>query len=74
MGLRHSFDKARRWLKGVPKASRARRSRQLTIELLEDRRVPTVLVSPFFGAETQSEDGPAKLSSPQVFLTYWGPY
>jgi hypothetical protein len=74
MRLRHSFDKARRWFRGGPKASRARRSRRLAIEVLEDRSVPTVLVSPFFGAEAQSQDGPAKLSSPQVFLTYWGSY
>ncbi len=53
---------------------RARRTRPLELECLEDRVTPSVVISPNFGLETQNQDGSAKLNSPPVFLTYWGSY
>lgn len=73
----NTWHQVRNWFfeskKGRTKKRRPRRT-LLQLESLEDRTMPTVLISPFFGAETQAQDGSAKLSSPQVFLIYWGSY
>jgi hypothetical protein len=52
-----------------------RRPRQhLALEPLEDRVTPTVIFNSFFGPETQKPNGGASLSSPPIFLIFWGSY
>jgi hypothetical protein len=44
------------------------------VEPLEDRAVPTVCFTPVFGAQTLGSSAPYQtLSSPPVYLIFWGP-
>jgi hypothetical protein len=52
-----------------------RRGYRPALESLEDRRVPTILFVPKFGAETLAPNLPkAGLTSPPVFVVFWGSY
>jgi hypothetical protein len=44
------------------------------LEALEDRAVPTVLFTPQYGAETVFDTHGYKLSSPPIYLIFWGTY
>ncbi len=55
----------------TPRNGPNRRS-PLLLEQLEGRSVPTILVRPTFGPEAQAQDGGAALSSPPVYLIFWG--
>jgi hypothetical protein len=56
----------------VHKPRRRERTR-LEVEALEERAVPTIIVKPQFGAETTHDDPEEALSSPAVYLFFWGP-
>jgi hypothetical protein len=55
----------------VRKPQRRERAR-LGVEALEQRSVPTIIVKPHFGAETPHDDPEESLSSPALYLIYWG--
>ncbi len=75
----------KRWLRkvlGVEKqrsqreVRRARRRQppwaRLLLEPLEDRTLPTVVFDPVYGTEAPKQDNGAALSSPPVYLIFWG--
>jgi RTX calcium-binding nonapeptide repeat (4 copies) len=79
MRLPMTFQKLRNRLttkrqsRGLKKKSR----RPLSFEQLEDRVTPTILWSPFYGAETAGDGGGEKLgvNGPvPVYLIFWGSY
>jgi hypothetical protein len=43
------------------------------LETLEDRRTPTIVFRPQFGAETVHDNGGPVLNDVPVYLTFWGP-
>lgn len=68
-----------RWLKQLlrpaprrPIRSRQSTTRQLHIEVLEDRTLPTIIYNPVFGAETTTQNNGAVLAQPEVVMIFWG--
>jgi Ca2+-binding RTX toxin-like protein len=60
-----------------PHQRRPKKARpQLLVECLEERTVPTVLINynPVFGPETLAHGNGDHLSSPPVYLIFWGSY
>jgi hypothetical protein len=58
-----------------PRAGKARPRRPLTLDALEDRAVPTIIIKPNFGVETdKSNDNDEFGIQPKIYLVYWGSY
>src|SRR5438876_11533896 len=63
-------------LKGLFRSKRPTQARSRakvfrpSLELLEDRAVPTIFYQPVLGAETAVDNGGNKLSDPGVYLTF----
>jgi hypothetical protein len=51
-----------------------RRRVALELEALEHRTVPTLLVTPHFKYPNEADQGGPRLSSPPIYLIYWGTY
>jgi hypothetical protein len=70
--LRHWIDRfvgrgsGRRWRPACRAA--------LEVEALEQRTVPTLLVTPHFRYPNESDQGGLRQSSPPIYLIYWGTY
>jgi hypothetical protein len=70
-----------RWLNRTFGSGKQRRrprpekhSKNLYLECLEDRLVPTIIYKPVFGVETEKQNDSEHMSQPQVYLTFWGQY
>jgi hypothetical protein len=75
MKLRQVLHRVRHSLRAQQPAGRPKKARrQLLLEGLEDRTVPTVIFNPIFGAQTPAQDGGARLNSPAVCVILWGSY
>jgi hypothetical protein len=53
---------------------RAGGRRRPGVECLEDRTLMTVAFQPVWGPETAFDNGGPKMSSPPVYLLFWGSY
>jgi hypothetical protein len=75
MRLHEYLFRARKHVKNQRPAPKVKKHRRrLWLEQLEDRVMPTILISPHYGVEAQTQDGGFKLNSPPVHLIFWGQY
>ena len=52
----------------------ARRRAPLEVEALEQRTVPTLVITPHFKYPSEADQGGPRWSSPPIYLIYWGTY
>jgi hypothetical protein len=74
------MSRLRRWVEryvgpgGGGRKPPARRPAALQLEALEERTVPTLVVTPHFRYPNESDQGGPRWSNPPIYLVYWGTY
>jgi len=61
-------------LGGKSAKKRKKAGRSVTIEPLEERKMMSVVYHPVFGTEAQKNGNGSNLSSPPIYLVFWGSY
>jgi hypothetical protein len=75
LDMRHTLDGASaRRTRPFRNRRRAGGCRRPGVECLEDRTLLTVAFQPVWGPETATDNGGSKMSSPPVYLLFWGSY
>lgn len=61
-------------LAGKAASKKRKAGRPVTIEPLEERKMMSVVYHPVFGTEAQKNGNGSNLSSPPIYLIFWGSY
>src|SRR5438046_1062826 len=74
MKIRQALERVRQSLRVQPVRRPRKARRQLELEGLEERKVPTVIYNPVFGPEPLNDDDGDRVNNPPVYLVLWGSY